>query len=175
MKLSSIMSHSKSSESRTVRKHTPWIASPLRSRDEELISRHGEHEHSMSNAEDSVLEHDGRRLHRHDSDIRIFKETHESNVAELFYDLFFVADLTIFTANNHIVDGKCRQIPHSVDWFAKYHSTQKLHWVLHNPLVYLAPDLTVRCPFFYRLCIQSSLQIYFLLRDDWIRRLWHPI
>jgi hypothetical protein len=121
MKLSQIMSHSQFSESLKTRKHTPWIASPLDSRAERLISHDGE-EKSMLNAGDRVVEHDGHRLHRHDSDIPIFKEHHESSVVELFYDLFFVANLATFTANHEIVDNKCKQIPCSVSWVTKYHS-----------------------------------------------------
>lgn len=138
MKLSQIMSHSQSSESLVIRKHTPWIASPLDSRAERLISHHGESEHSKSNAEGRVVEFDGCRQHRHDSDIPIFKEHHESSVVELFYDLFFVANLATFTANHDIVDKTCRQIPHSADRFTEYDSTHQLHRILYYPLVYLA-------------------------------------
>ena len=36
------------------------------------------------------------------SDTPIFKRHHESSTIELFYDLFFVANLTIFTATHEI-------------------------------------------------------------------------
>ena len=36
-----------------------------------------------------------------------FKPRHESTAIELFYDLFFVANLSVFTENNEIGDADC--------------------------------------------------------------------
>ncbi len=55
----------------------------------------------------------GRALQFHEapihrgSDVPVFKSHHESSTIELFYDLFFVANLTTFTANHEINTSEC--------------------------------------------------------------------
>jgi low temperature requirement protein LtrA len=94
MKLSQVLSRRQSSPDveYRLRKHTPWIASPL--------------EHIDSN-EDAPLaeEHGGHSDHRDDGHPH-WRHHHESSMIELFYDLFFVANLATFTANHEIVDSK---------------------------------------------------------------------
>lgn len=41
------------------------------------------------------------------SDVPVFKKHHESSTIELFYDLFFVANLSTFTANHEINSADC--------------------------------------------------------------------
>lgn len=39
--------------------------------------------------------------------VQIFKDHKECSTAELFYDLFFVANLAAFSTSHEIVDGDC--------------------------------------------------------------------
>lgn len=54
---------------------------------------------------ENTLEFDMRRPSA--GDIPIFKKHHEASSIELFYDLFFVANLTTFTGNHEIEDKQC--------------------------------------------------------------------
>ena len=65
-----------------------------------------------------VLEFRDAHSHRRDSELPVFKHHHESSTVELFYDLFFVANLTTFTANHDINDSDCKHI--SRDTVASY-------------------------------------------------------
>ena len=51
-------------------------------------------------------------IHRDPSDVPVFKSHHESSTIELFYDLFFVANLTTFTANHEITTSECMALQH---------------------------------------------------------------
>jgi hypothetical protein len=100
MKLAEMLSRSSTTESLKPRKHTPWISSPL---DHKAVKVHdGPHEETKMNAEEHVIEFDETRLHLTDSDAPMFKHHHEATSIELFYDLFFVANLATFTANHEI-------------------------------------------------------------------------
>ena len=41
---------------------------------------------------------------------RIFRKQHEASTLELFFDLFFVGNLAVFTTKSAHVDGPCRSI-----------------------------------------------------------------
>ena len=81
-------------------KHIPLFTSPLKSPNG---SPHGEHllkqpsPHYASSGE-STPPH----VPNHDTDEPVLKQTHESNTIQLFYDLFFVANLTTFTSIHEI-------------------------------------------------------------------------
>jgi hypothetical protein len=101
MKLSHILSRDQSTDSLALRKHTPWIASPLET-DTRSTSGHS------NPAPESKTGHHHLKfdLHHHrDSNLPHFKHHHESSTVELFYDLFFVANLATFTVNHEIVDA----------------------------------------------------------------------
>ena len=99
------LTRQKSSDFFGPRKTTPWIASPLAQGAYEHGSEHGE---TKSHIAERVIEFEESQhdLHRSRTDHGepVFREHHESSTVELFYDLFFVANLATFTANHEIVD-----------------------------------------------------------------------
>ena len=104
MKLKHILSRSVSEDDLHERRRTPWIASPLDTRAREALSEHeqGNEEELKLKSEGRVLEFREAHRHRRVSELPISKAHHESSTVELFYDLFFVANLTTFTANHEI-------------------------------------------------------------------------
>lgn len=108
MKLSHVLSRTQSIDSQTSRKHTPWIASPLDEKALRVDSRGNTPDETAPNLEGQDLQFRHDQLHKHEADQPIFKKHHESSTIELFYDLFFVANLTTFTANHEIVSGPSR-------------------------------------------------------------------
>ncbi|KAL8776054.1 MAG: hypothetical protein Q9213_008399 [Squamulea squamosa] len=78
----------------------PLIASPLDQGDHD----HGIHDHT---SDQSPLEksHAHVSVHEHDKRTPAFREREEASSIELFYDLFFVANLTSFTTI-HAIDDK---------------------------------------------------------------------
>lgn len=106
MKLSRLMGRNPSMVSVNYRKHTPWIASPL---DREVREKHASgqilplpHDEEAAGQNKAV---DWSPPHHHDANLPPFKHHAESSTVELFYDLFFVANLATFTANHDIVDA----------------------------------------------------------------------
>lgn len=97
------LSRQKSNDSFGARKTTPWIASPLA----EGTTEHTSLVEKTQTREGIVEFEEGHHeLHRSHSapDEPLFREHHESSTVELFFDLFFVANLATFTANHEIVD-----------------------------------------------------------------------
>jgi hypothetical protein len=86
------------------RKHTSWITGPLDCREDN--SNHRTHEETKINTPENTIEFDQIRLHHMESDAPLFKHHHEATAIELFYDLFFVANLATFTANHEIDTGE---------------------------------------------------------------------
>jgi hypothetical protein len=82
------------------RKHTSWITGPLDYREDDMI--HETHEETKIDPQENVIEVGQSHLHHTESDAPIFKHHHEAASIELFYDLFFVANLATFTANHEI-------------------------------------------------------------------------
>ena len=79
----------------------PLIASPLAQHDDNSEVR--SHDHGFGNSSilkgEEVVTVQG----THDKGVPAFREREESSSIELFYDLFFVANLTSFT-NIHAID-----------------------------------------------------------------------
>jgi hypothetical protein len=107
MKLRQVLSHSQTPESLTSRKHTPWISSPLDLNAKRALSGDDPYRASETKAGERVQEFGETPLHRSDSELLVFKRHSECSTIELFYDLFFVANLATFTANHEIVDADC--------------------------------------------------------------------
>ena len=96
----------KSNEFFGPRKTTPWIASPLAQEAPEHTSAI-EKTQTTEHVVGFELDESHHELHRSHSgpDEPVFREHHESSTVELFFDLFFVANLATFTANHEIVDS----------------------------------------------------------------------
>ena len=107
MKLSHIISRSPSytPEVVSLRSHVPWIASPLELEKDHASSGHHSLHEQPKNASGQLHTVDSGHHFLHDSDSPHFRHRHESSTIELFYDLFFVANLATFTANHEIVDA----------------------------------------------------------------------
>ena len=105
MKLSHVLSRTQSREDLTLRKHTPWIASPLETDDGAHDSGHNTPPQDAKQVTTREKAIDFHLPHHHDRTLPPFKHHHESSTVELFYDLFFVANLATFTVNHEIVDG----------------------------------------------------------------------
>jgi len=73
----------------------PWIKSPV-------------HPVVQSSSSDSF---ERTELSNRGSSTPIFKEHHEADSIELFYDLFFVANLATFTANHKIENNQGKFLP----------------------------------------------------------------
>src|SRR5437868_4180536 len=104
MKLRQVLSHSQTSESLMSRKHAPWISSPLDLNAKKALSVDDPYRASEMKAGERVQEFGETPRHRSDSELPVFKRHNEYSTIELFYDLFFVANLATFTANHEIVD-----------------------------------------------------------------------
>lgn len=90
-----------------LRKHTPWISSPL------TAPEHAHCQPGQVSAEASVAEsHSNQDIESRSagqkSKLPPFKHRSESSTIELFYDLFFVANLSSFSGNHEIVDSKSK-------------------------------------------------------------------
>lgn len=106
MKARQLFSRPESSGSLTVRKHTPWIASPLQEIDNPLTERNSRPEADEPPRPNDVLAFNATQAGERGFQVPAFKHNQESTTVELFYDLFFVANLATFTANHEIVDVK---------------------------------------------------------------------
>jgi hypothetical protein len=73
----------------------PWIKSPLHP----VVQR------------SSLATSDRTERSNRGSDTLIFREHHEADSIELFYDLFFVANLATFTANHDIENPQGKFVP----------------------------------------------------------------
>ena len=87
----------------------PWIADPL------THFFHHEHEHhkidtATEKTGDTEVHEEEAAAAQHQADresIQEMIETEEAEPLELFYDLFFVANLTTVTAVHYVVDTNC--------------------------------------------------------------------
>lgn len=87
----------------TVRSHIPWVSSPLEEDDHPEVTQDGPNAGSNSATPSRTNgPSDGKPK------LPPFKHRHEASTIELFYDLFFVANLATFTNNHEIVDSKCK-------------------------------------------------------------------
>ena len=95
-------------------KHLSWFASPLV--DERAAAGHShehgdvflKHPHSSVNEThgSSTPENEKEHEQYEDPEEPVLKRAHESSTIQLFYDLFFVANLTTFTALHEIDDAE---------------------------------------------------------------------
>ena len=97
-----------STEDLTIRKHTPWISSPLETNARDVLTQPESEEELKRPPGEHVLEFKSTQVHRRDSELPVFKHHHESSTVELFYDLFFVANLSTFTSNHEINNASCK-------------------------------------------------------------------
>ena len=100
-------------------KRLPWFASPLKAAG---TNEHGQPVASESasfealpSIEQDAAEKNGVQVHGHQKHHYIKRDdepelrtAHESSVIQLFYDLFFVANLTTFTSVHEVNDGKSK-------------------------------------------------------------------
>jgi hypothetical protein len=102
MKLSHVLSRNPSSDNvYRLRKHTPWIASPL----EKQVDSNGSSGTTTPEHVSHAAKHDATNTRQGSQHGPHFKHHRESSTIELFYDLFFVANLATFTANHEIVSA----------------------------------------------------------------------
>jgi hypothetical protein len=106
MNLTRVLSRQPTSDSHSGHKNTPWIASPLDHTP--VTKRESRYNETSTGVAQSTTNNSGIQFQLssdHDPDLPPFKHHHESSTVELFYDLFFVANLATFTANHEIVDA----------------------------------------------------------------------
>ncbi len=134
----------------------PLIASPLE----------GDGDHSHHGGHSSQPESQGYELKGGGyegvvavpDDQPMFREKEEASTMELFYDLFFVANLTSFT-NVHAIDSSkseystnhCRSCSPLVLVDLSVHSHVFIRRLLRHSLVHLASSRPLRCPLWRRL------------------------
>jgi hypothetical protein len=115
MKLSHVLTRTQSTDSMTSRRHVPWTASPLDKGAMSSSGREGVPEEAKPNMTERVLQFEEGHGHLHLDAVPVFKPHRESSTIELFYDLFFVANLTVFTKNHEINSGHGESwAPHSL-------------------------------------------------------------
>ena len=93
------------------RKHVPWTASPLDKRALQAAADQGmevEMKSPNANEHGALQFSDPAAIHRDSTEEPKFKPHHESSTIELFYDLFFVANLSTFTKNHEVTSGKSK-------------------------------------------------------------------
>lgn len=76
---------------------------------------------------------------------RIFHKQHAASSLELFFDLFFVANLAVFTDQHALVDGQCKS-----SWTVKsisliQGSNRKLHRILLHTVDHMVSCQYLRC------------------------------
>src|SRR5436305_11514767 len=106
MKISHVLSRTQSNESLVSRKHVPWTASPLDKIAMSSSGREGSPQENKVNVDERVVQFNKPNSHHRIDHIPIFKPHRESSTIELFYDLFFVANLTVFTKNYEVKSAK---------------------------------------------------------------------
>ena len=107
MKLRHVLSRQNTGESLAPpRKHVPWISSPVEKDRYKAVGGDGTPEDSTVCLNESGLAIEMTRRSSQ-NDFPRFKKHHEASSIELFYDLFFVANLATFTANHEIEDRAC--------------------------------------------------------------------
>lgn len=173
MKLRLILSpqHTNESSVRAVpRKHTPWMVNPVEEPRQRSESSFGtpeaQEEGKDSVVRDRLLSFGAIAHHPHEHPV--FKKHREASSIELFYDLFFVANLATFTANHEISDKDC-ELLHAVPVLNFFHTLREcmltlllsagfLYRLLHSLVVYLASNIPIRCPVQYRLGRLADIQ-----------------
>ena len=91
-------------------KHVPLFSSPLESSKPEheihgdTLTKQPHHSTHATSRDHTPTSHDVKPIH-YDPDEPVLKRAHESSVIQLFYDLFFVANLTTFTEVHAINDA----------------------------------------------------------------------
>lgn len=98
------------------------------------------------------------------------EEIEEATPIELFYDLFFVANLTTVTSVHYITEWRsnCPFLIYAYNCsgsmpersLTSFNSLVILHPVFYHPLVYLATCHSLGCALLRRLCLRESLQVY---------------
>ena len=105
MKLAHVLSRTQSNDSMVSRRHVPWTASPLDKRAMSSSGREGSPLETKPNMNERVVQFEQGSGRPHSDEPPVFKPHRESSTVELFYDLFFVANLTVFTKNHEINSG----------------------------------------------------------------------
>lgn len=109
MKLSRILSNVGSASGDIARKPRPWISSPIEEAEGTVPTSATEEDPepgTQSDLKGGEDQKNGNSSHQPPRTGVVFKRRHESAAIELFYDLFFVANLPTFTAGHEINDGK---------------------------------------------------------------------
>lgn len=169
----------------------PLFATPL-----EQEGGHGHHQ-GHSNSEPSFEQEQNFKSDGHIREIEVirddtpaFREKEEASTIELFYDLFFVANLTSFT-NVHAIDDRSSKQPLSLDPFSPFffflHKKKKkilrklfnshliIHWLFCHLVVHLAAGRPLRRPIRGRLRLRANMQIHTLWRHGQLCRRGHKL
>lgn len=120
-----------------LRKTTPWITNPL-SGPECAYCQAGQVLTETTDLEPHPNQETERHSPSQRSKLPSFKHRHESSTIELFYDLFFVANLSSFSGNHEIVDSKSKFRSLFLVICLSYYSSAELYWFLHHLVVYMA-------------------------------------
>jgi hypothetical protein len=90
-------------------KRLAWFSTPVADKD-------ASHNHQAHHEDDSASIASSIRTAKHEKHAvdgePVLKRAHESSVIQLFYDLFFVANLTTFTGVHEVNDATSKKIPY---------------------------------------------------------------
>lgn len=151
MKLCEILGRASMHEPAKPRRHIPWITGPLNHTADN--TRNENSTETKWDADESVIELRPAHDHPADFSATIFKHHHEATSIELFYDLFFVANLATFTANHEIdTPGSWSALEYRAPMLMAY-SSFILRLVHLADVVYVATDFIDRRPVFVGLIL----------------------
>jgi hypothetical protein len=140
-----------SAHSKSPRRYTPWIKSPLHPTTHRL-PRHQSAQGTEKIANETLVDSNEHFFHEDNAEIPIFRKHHEASTLELYYDLYFVANLSIFAADHDIYNVESvSQRGKLYSQFANVNSSRILYRILRPTLVRMAPELITRCSVLDRL------------------------
>lgn len=126
----------------------PWIESPLTHFFHTNAAEHHPHRATgeEAGASSSKAEHDATAAEKNDDVLYEEIESEEATSGELFYDLFFVANLTTITSVHYMTDYNSGSSLPSFEWprspwlMLRPYSVGVVYPVLHHPLVLVAAN-----------------------------------
>lgn len=146
--------------------HIPFIASPLDPKATAWINHKHESGNLTLKRRPTIAQFEADRVSG-----GIFRKQHEASTLELFFDLFFVANLAIFTTNHQHESPLCKS---SICFFQPslltMFSCGQLYWFLCYPLVDLVPHQYLRRTVLCGQCTQQIFQINYLRHFHCIHR-----
>jgi hypothetical protein len=82
--------------------YVPWLKSPVNNR--RRVTQTNTADSKLPPLESRIIDGDEEDLHEDGVGVPTFRQHHEASSLELYYDLYFIANLTTFAAHHDIED-----------------------------------------------------------------------